>query len=412
MKLRFKFSFIDITRLAGFCLFGISIASIPIFSFNPKLYLLTWIIVGLMLVDMSLFIVLNKKIRVDIVICSLALFSFSAFISSALNGFHGFNFTPILLPIATSIIYMFSKATSASKTMLLSAFFGMCVFLVAFIIHYRSDIVSMNFNERFGRDFGDENDIAILLGFGFTYAFYKTLDSKKTLIIIPLSILFILFAFCGLLTGSKIFVLILFFGTTISVFIRLGKKKWWISLLIVCGIVVLGVVLLTIPAFAVVKSRFDMFFRIFFSDSSSSSRADYSSIFRLYMFQDGIEMFLRKPLFGFGIWGFATYGGLNNGWSHNHFSEGLCNFGLIGFLLFHIPLFSSLFNYFYSKDKKQKNESFVLLSFFLISMISLSFFTQKIYAFVSAPVFSSFMHKRLFDFNLHSKKIGDNHENS
>lgn len=403
-KSRFKSNFNNAIRLIAFFLFGASIASIPIFSFNKNLYLCTWAIVGLMLADMCLFIVINKKVTIDITVVSLVLFSFSALISSVLNGLHGFNFTPILLPIATSIIYVFSKTAGASKAMLLSGFLGMCVFLIVFMIHYRANIISMNFNGRFGGDFGDENDIAILLGFGFSYAFFNALERKNIWANIVFFLLCVLFAFCGLLTGSKIFIFILLFVTVICIFLRLGKKRWWISCLIICGTIVGCFLLLKIPVFSAIRYRLEVFLKTFLGVSGSSSRLDYSSIFRLYMFQDGIEMFLRKPFFGFGIWGFATYGGLNNGWSHNHFSEGLCNFGLMGFILFHVPFFSSLFDYFCSKDKKQKNESFVLLLFFLISMISLSFFTQKIYAFISAPVFASFAHKRLFIFRFSGKE--------
>lgn len=404
MKLKFSFNLINVLKIIAFCLFAASIASIPIFSFNPKLYLLTWVIVGLMLADMGLYMLLKRTFNIDVVVLSLVAFSFSALISSALNGFHGFNFTPILLPIATSIIYLFSKSSSSSKTMLMSAFSGICVFLLAFVIFYRNNILHLDFHERLGGVFGDENDIAILLGFGFTYSFYLGLNSKKVIYIIVFSLLSLLFAFCGLLTGSKIYLLILFFGSITTIFLRFGKRKWWISCLIIFGIITIGIILLTLPVFSALKNRLLMFFNTFFSESDSSMRADYSSIFRLYMFQDGIEMFFRKPLFGFGIWGFATYGGLNNGWSHNHFSEGLCNFGLIGFTLFHVPFISSLYHFFKTDNKKEVGGAFTLLVFFLVSMISLSFFTQKIYAFVSAPVFSSFVHKNIFSFSLFSKK--------
>lgn len=403
MKLKFNSDFLQIMRYIALSLFGISIASIPIFSFNTKLYLLTWVIVVFTLGVMGLYIILNKSIRIDIVILSLLLFSVSAFISSALNGFKAFNFTPILLPIATAVIYLFTKESNSSKEMLFSAFVGMLVFLFAFLIHYRENILHFDLSRRLGGYFGDENDIAILLGFGFMYSFYNAIHNKKVLNIVLLALATLLFAFCGMLTGSKIFILILFFGSSTCIFIRFGKQRRWISCLVIFGIILVGIIVLMLPAFSTLRSRLESFLNTFVVESNTYTRVDYSSIFRIYMFQDGIEMFFRKPLFGFGIWGFATYGGLNNGWSHNHISEGLCNFGLVGFTLFHIPFISSLYCYFKSEEKKKYGNAFSLLVFFLVSMISLSFFTQKIYAFVSAPVFACFTHKEIINISIFDK---------
>lgn len=376
-----------------FVFFAISIASIPIFSFSKSTYLLTWAIVVVTLLCMCTYVFLTKKITLDVVVVPLIAFPVSAFISSALNGFHGFNVTPMLLPLSSLFIYMFAKSSSSSKKLMFSAYVGICIFLFAFIIRYRNQFLHIDFSQRLGGEFGDENDISILLGFGLTYSLYSAFFCKKIYLNIFYLLLFVLFAICGFLTGSKIFLLILVIISVLCIFMRLGKKRWWISTAIILAMIGVLVFILTLPAFSTIATRLKLFFDTF--SGNSVSRVDYSSIFRLYMFEAGIEMFLRKPLFGFGIWGFATYGGLNNGWSHNHFSEGLCNFGIVGFAIFHIPFISSIYCYFKSKADKKYTLPFLMLIFFIVSMISLSFFTQKIYAFVSPTVFAFFEQKKL-----------------
>ena len=255
MKLKFKDILIAITKYVAYVAFAASIASIPIFSFNSKLFLLTWVIVGIMLLDMTVYILLKGGITVDWAVAALILFAFSAFISSALNRFSGFNFTPILLPIATAIIYLFSKQSLSPKIMLLVAFFGICVFLAAFIFHYRSSIIHLDFSQRLGGYFGDENDIAILLGFGFVYSFYSSINSKKVYFIVPFALASALFAFCGLLTGSRIFILILVFIIALTIFLRFGKKRWWIATLVVVGFLASVVALLMLPVFTTIRNR-------------------------------------------------------------------------------------------------------------------------------------------------------------
>jgi len=393
MKLISKYSKMKIFEFIIFVLFAISIASIPIFSFSKSTYLLTWAIVAVTLFCMCTYVFLSKKIIFDVVVMSLIAFPVSAFISSALNGFRGFNFTPMLLPLSSLFIYMFAKTSLSYKKLMFSAFAGICIFLLAFIIRYRNQFLHLDFSQRLGGEFGDENDISILLGFGLTYSLYSAFFCKKVYLNIFYSLLFVLFSICGFLTGSKIFLLILVVISVLCIFMRLGKKRWWISTVIILAMIVALVFILTLPAFSTIASRLKLFFNTF--SGNAVSRVDYSSIFRLYMFEDGIEMFLRKPLFGFGIWGFATFGGLNNGWSHNHFSEGLCNFGIVGFTVFHIPFISSVYCYFKSKADKKYTLPFLMLVFFLVSMISLSFFTQKIYAFVSPTVFAFFEQKKI-----------------
>ena len=381
-------------------LYGITIASIPIFSFNKILYLATWGLTGLLILSIGIYSLKNKYFHFDTISLALFLFAFSAFFSSLINGMKGFNFTPILLPILIILIYGYAKMSKSSKKMLFAAYFGIIVFLICFIYHYRQQLLHLDFSSRLGDYFGDENDIAIMLGFGIVTTIYLILFSKKIGIIIPSVILLIPFLVCGFSTGSKIILLIIVISIVISIFLFFGKKKWWVSLIVIVSFIAIGIILLSLPMFSTISTRLYQFIYTMTGQSvKGTTKTDYSTIFRYYMFCDGIEMFLRKPLFGFGIWGFATYGGINNGWSHNHISEGLCNFGAIGFILFHIPFIKSYIRFFKEKDKKQFIHPFLLLIFFTAAMISVSFFTQKIFAFVIAPIYALMIESKPLEFN-------------
>lgn len=390
-------------------LFSCLIASIPIFSFQKQFFILTWgmffLVAGLMIFS----ILLKKKFVVDFFAISFVAFAFSAFFSSLINGMVGFNFTPILLSFSTCLIYLYCKNTSESKNILYATYFGIILFLITFIFVYHKELLSFNFSKRLGGEFGDENDIAILFGFGFTFSVYLLLFTVGWKRKVLVAIVFVLFTYCGVSTGSKIIILLYAIVTILTVFIYFGKRRWWVSLLIVFGLGIVLFLILLLPPLETIRNRFlEMFATL--SGNASVNDADYSTIFRLYMFADGIEMFLRKPLFGFGIWGFATYGGINNGWSHNHISEGLCNFGSIGFLLFHLPLVFSFINYFRTKERKDKFIGLFVLVFFCASMISISFFTQKIYAFTIGAVYSLLIGDNdIFKFQIFG---GGKHENS
>lgn len=271
-----------------------------------------------------------------------------------------------------------------------SAFIGTILFLLIYYIYYNKDI--LNFKTiRIGSAFGDENDVALFMSFGLVISLYFIFFSNKIYVIIPSIILFILFTFAALTTGSKIFILIAGVSFIVMPFLRFRKEKWWIALVIVITGIITFLVILNLPSFKIIKDRMLDFVSTLFGKSiKGGDSGEYSTIHRLNMFSCGLEMFLRKPLFGWGIWGFATFSGRGGGWSHNNISESLCNFGLIGTTLFHFGLFVSLRNYFKSKRKENYVLPFILILFYLIAMISVALNSQKLYAYIIGLVFASF----------------------
>ena len=109
-------------------------------------------------------------------------------------------------------------------------------------------------------------------------------------------------------------------------------------------------------------------------------------------------MFLRKPLFGFGIDGFSVYGGMNEGWSHNHFSESLCDFGILGTIAFHTPMIASLF-LLKKKRSMTRLKPLLMMLFFIICMSSVALFSAKLFSLFS-PVMYATVEYRHRDFSL------------
>ncbi len=383
--------------------FAVLIASIPIFSFDKTLYLGTWIISGIVFILMIVETLRRKKILFDIINVSMLIFCVSSLISTLLNGFRNSNLSPVILIISTFIVYTYSKTTNNHKNILKSAYVGIVIFLFFFVIKYRSQIISLDTSTRLGGEFGDENDIAILIGLGFVYSLYLVVFKKKSWKTILYVLLLLGFGFSGFFTGSKIYILIIFTSLCTTILIYFGRSKIWISLIAIVSLIIIGIFILSLPSFATIRERFKMFFDIILN--RSTTRIDYSTYFRIEMFEAGFEMFFRKPVFGFGIWGFAKFGGLNKGWSHNHISEGLCNFGIIGFLLFHVPVIQSLINFKNKKNKKDYVLPILVMIFFITSMLSVALYTQKIFAFVIGSIYSYFENNELMSISFEKKKI-------
>lgn len=382
-----KFNFFVILRYLTAAFFGLCIFSIPSCSFIPGLRLLTWGFTLVFLALVGLQLIFKYKIELDLISCSIPLFIVASLISSALNLFKAFVFTPIYLSSITFFIYCYLKQTKDQRMFLTSAFFGLCLFAFVFIYHYRSEFLSLHFS-RLGSDFGDENDIAICFSLGFVLAVFNIFKKRNIILLIISIIMLPVLGICGFSTGSKTFVALCVVSSVVFIALFFGKKKWYWSVIICGSLLTLGLILLSLPMFSSIKHRLLEMFSTLFGQSVGGARDDdLSTIGRIQMLFDGIELFLRKPLFGFGINGFFAHSSFGYAWSHNHISEILCSFGIVGTVFFHVGFFVSIKSY-----VKQKNKEllvpFIICIFFIISMLSVALISQKIFAYVIAISYS------------------------
>lgn len=398
-------------------LFSFTFFSIPAFSFIGSGKYVTWVLTLFLLLSICISLFLFYRIKLDIISLSFLLFAVSSLVSSALCGFKAFKTTPIFLSLLTFVIYTYSKSIKGSvnlNSFLFSAFIGSVLFLFFFIFKYKRELIHLDF-DRIGSKFGDENDVALFLGFGLLCSFYYGVDFHKDTIIFNVFCLFLvlLFGLCGFSTGSKIFILISFLCFLYFPFAKCGKKKWWLALLINICLVAVFFALINLPFFSTIKDRFFSFISTLFGKSVGQGKTnELSTINRMDMFCCGMQMWMRKPIFGWGIWGFATFSGRAGGWSHNNISESFCNFGLIGTFLFHFGFIMSFYYFFKSRFKKERMLSFALLLFYVLMMVSVALNSQKLYAYVSGIIFASICEsKNLISFRFFKKETGLSNEN-
>lgn len=378
--------------------------TIPTFSSQTFLNYITWGFTAIFVLLVIASFILYYSFKLDTISLFLFLFCFSALISSLLNGMQGFSFTPFLLTFLTILIYSYCKSNkSVVSLLILGIYFSLICFGILFFITYWDALSQLNF-DRLGGSFGDENDIAIFFGLGSLISCYFIFYSKNLWNKIISVLILCFFVLLGISTGSKIFIMVIVFIPLALIILFFGKKRWWISLLAIISLFCAIVLVLSLPFAETIKNRLLTFINTFFNSlSSGQNSTDLSSIQRFYMFFDGIEMFFRKPLFGFGINGFEFFGGLNQGWSHNHFSESLADYGLIGSILFNYGIPVGIIGFLKKKESKLIIHYLIIL-FFIILMFSVALFTQKIYAFVIGISLSELTDdKTFFEFPIFGK---------
>ena len=407
MKLKSNRVFREIIFWLIVILFGLCFFSIPTFSFLTKYYFLTWIFTIILLFVSTIYLLLFKKIVIDYINISFALFAVSALIGYLLNGFRGF--VPTIF-LNTFLIIMFYTLTVKEERMKSFAYFsilcGIAAFSIIYIVSYRNYLFTFNFT-RLGELFGDINDIAIVLSIGFCLSLSMIFKKKKwywILLFIFLALVFLLLSFS---TGSKI-VILLDAAVIIAVIIRIfGKKRWYISIGIIALVLVSGIVIINLPAFETLKDRFLNMIYSFLGRRYKNMNFDLSTSVRFDMFLNGVSMFLRRPLFGFGPSGFSEYSAYMGGWSHNHISESLCNYGIVGTMLYHIPV--ALYLKERPKTKNTDTEIIMLVCFF-VSMISVALFGEKFFTYLIGLVLSSTTTKPIYQLSLF--KEGASNENN
>ena len=396
--------FLDILSVI---LFFASFFSIPVFSFRIGYTYVTWALSILLFVVIVINVSVYYKYRIDSINVSLLLFLFFAVLSSAINGFEGFSFTPLLLNIASIIIYTYCVSNNdIIKPLFVSAYLATIVFILVFIIEYHEDFFALS-GTRLGSAFGDQNDISLFFALNFSLSLYYLFFVKKWALKPVFVISLAASLLCGALCGSKIFILLVVFSIVFVIIAFFGKKKWYFSLLFLAVTLGLFILLLSLPVFSMIKERFlNFIYTLTGLTFGQPVTADGSTIERYNLFLNSMKMFLQKPLFGYGINGFANNNGMINAWSHNNIGEFLADFGIVGTFFFHYPLILSYVAFIQNKDKKQSLSCFQIVVFFTVCMISVAFIREKIYSYL-APVSFALLtkdtpQKLSYDFKLSS----------
>ena len=157
------------------------------------------------------------------------------------------------------------------------------------------------------------------------------------------------------------------------------KRKIYISIIIVAVVALtVGFGIAFVPQLATFKTRLMASINVFIPIWKGKVYYDRSTVDRFGMFVDGIVMWLRKPIFGFGNHAFFICSSYGFSWSHNTFSELLCEYGFVGFIFFMFPL---CFAFLQVKKDRKKRLMLLPLMFFATINFSVAVESQKIYAY-------------------------------
>ena len=370
--------------LVTFCTF----LSIPIFT-STNHYKIVWILTIIYCLFIFGICLFKYGFFINTFLFFVIIYIFSIVCCSLINYQGVFVYTSLLLSILLVVIFQAVSIDDCfKKTYLFSLFASIVLFAFVFLFHYRKSIFSGNVY-RLGQDFGDLNEIAIYFALGLIISFKNILKKDvKVLYRVVFAFLFLVFVICGFLTGSKGFLLSSFISSVIIIFIFFGIKKWYFSIIAVALMIIAVLLILQINIFSTIRKR--MIEAIVSLFSKNAETLDFSTLERSEMIIDGIVLFLRSPVFGFGNYGFYLYSASEGyAWSHNQFTEILVQYGVVGGIGFFVPMLLVVKNYFLGKKNSLAEDGFVLMLFVFSWFFSIAFDTLKIYPFIMAFIYSS-----------------------
>lgn len=350
---------------------------LPTLSYTQKYHLIPFAVAGVMVVLMLLWIIFYGKIYLDYPTIAMILFLFFNVFSSLVNGFRDFNRTAVVLPILFIFIYQYVKNTKTIKLFAHITFIGYLFFAVVFSIFYSRELIEFVLGNtgsqaRLGEAFGNVNGIGNFFAIGFAFSLYYAIIKKKYYNLV----FSLLFLFLSTTTVSKTAILLVVVSLIIVLIVKFGLKKWYITVSIITGFIILGAIVLNIPAFSFLQYRILKMFEVFLG--TSGSKADGSTVVRLNMVYEGVYGFFQKPIFGWGHEGFRSEISSYGKYSHNNYIDLLSNYGLAGFLTFESIIFVPLFKYFSRKkiiENANNPEAKNLISLMMIFSVFI-FFVQ------------------------------------
>ena len=340
------------------------------FGSRPKLYLISYPVLGLLSIAVCFYSFISFaefKRNFSFYLLIPFLFVFFVFIST-LFGTKNFSYfkTTLLLTITYALSYIFFTICRNIKFILYLICLPILMFGIYYFVHYRSDIIHYS-GQRLGSFFGNENDVGLNLFFGFALSTILALPLKQYWMI-PASLLLL---FLGITTGSKKVIILAFLFILLLVCVLFRKQR---LLLIISISAIVGVTILffTVPLFADIRKRLLSGMALF-----GELEADASTVNRLLFFKSSLYLGTKSFIFGYGGSSFALYSGLNV-YSHNNLGEILCDFGVFGVMSFYVlyPILGLFVN---KKDSIRLLIVFLFLGSFIFCSFTAIFFDSKIY---------------------------------
>lgn len=378
VKLRKEF-FSKSSNIVEKILFNVTIVTLFISIFLTmgftRVYPLNIILKWVLLVTNILiigYIIFFSKIKIErytvIIIAGLIWFALMSLINGAFDRDRSF-----LLNIFNMIpLYLFiSSSSAARKTTFAGVLFGLIAYTLSFIVYYARDLMSFDLSVRLGTFFGNQNDVAFTLVMAsIIFLFYVF---KRKYIFVPL----VLLSFLALLsTGSRAgFLVALVVGLAMFVFMFYKKNK---KLVIggVVALVIIVIVTLSLPVMKPLTEKLGDMVKTLLFGSGAGADTDGSTLSRMNLLVDALQLFLYSPMFGGAI---STISFSEKAFvAHNAYAELLARQGLISFLFFLFLFIYPVIKIIKNRRRKMYMYVFVILGLmaFLLTLSGLTFKEQ------------------------------------
>ena len=354
-------------ELLGFIFLGLLFISLPLFTERTGYSIIPIILAGLFIVSDIVYAILNKSFDFPVFGIPLICFLIYALMCTCITTQEWTSCKTLSL-ITVLCVFIASFLIQTKKPvwgLWLYAFSGLVFAACLFV-----DSLSSGFSSIFGRlgqSFGNLNSIGLYLStwLGSVLALIAFLrhPSKWPLLSIGLIALGSV-----ALTGSRGAMVCAYLEVVCFLFFILGKKKWWMSLLIVVGVTTAGIITLSFVPSISLMDRFKEALSTIFG----GSEYDASTALRIEMIGDGLSLFKDNAIFGYGLGGFAANTSYGT-YSHATLIELLVSTGLFGAALF-------LFAFGYLAYRLFKDGKGMLSLILLSSLIPELFFGVILYS--------------------------------
>ncbi len=281
----------------------------------------------------GVYILSQKKIKLSWITVALLVFGVLLSISILYTKASATTVNTYIYRYWTSIVLIFFIANVPDSPRDLHFLINVLIVSAAILALYMYVFYGWDYlvsaEERLDDAFGNQNNTAVRCAFAIIFSVYKITTQKgirRFLWLIPAAICLPAVMFLAsrksiLMIGVGLFTLFFAYSKNKNI----AKK----ALLIVLVLAVLWYLINNVPAFSVIKDRFDEMFAFFEGNKGDANEGDLN---RQAYIQKSIAAFLESPIIGKGFY-YSQY--LLGVYSHNNFIELLMNNGVIGFATYY-----------------------------------------------------------------------------
>ena len=374
--------------LATYFIVGITILTLPIFTYHKGFTLITNILSIISVISITLFLVFRGKFHINYYVICMALFVVYSLVLTFFTtkdlGYSKTLLSSHAFAVALFILFAFTDDYKYFFSIIFGSFFVLAAY---FVILYAPELIKDgNSIGRLGEELGNVNNVGMTFCFATIFCLFLTYKyrGKAYFLLIPA----VIFVGCLVLTGSRGAYIVLAAVLIAYLYLFVGKGNLLIYVLALVSLFCLLFLILQIPELAAFRKRF----YAMFTAPESPYNADRSSLERMSMFIDGLKLWTKELFIGHGVGGFK-YNTAYPHYSHNTISEVLANTGLIGAIMFFYPYVRTSYLNFKKGMKKPLFTLFVivLVTSFLNLFQSIIFYNKisiLIWALITAYTFS------------------------